>query len=43
MAAREMTGISLIDATAGRNSTDSNEAMNLLLARATCPTSSAAT
>ncbi|WP_082714886.1 extracellular solute-binding protein [Falsirhodobacter sp. alg1] len=36
-AAREMTGISLKDATAGRNSTDSYEAMNLLLAQGKLP------
>lgn len=36
-AAREMTGISLVDATAGRNSTDSNEAMNLLIAQGNMP------
>ncbi|MCB2053676.1 MAG: extracellular solute-binding protein [Geminicoccaceae bacterium] len=35
--AREMTGIHLKDATAGRNSTDSNEAMNLLLAKGDMP------
>ncbi|QUS37239.1 extracellular solute-binding protein [Falsirhodobacter algicola] len=36
-AAREMTGISLKDATAGRNTTESNEAMNLLLAQGNMP------
>ncbi|WP_439137862.1 extracellular solute-binding protein [Roseicyclus sp.] len=36
-AAREMTGIHLIDATAGRNSTNSREAMNLLLAQGDLP------
>jgi putative aldouronate transport system substrate-binding protein len=35
--AREMTGIHLVDATAGRNSTDSNEAMNLLIAQGDMP------
>lgn len=37
LAAREMTGVSLVDATAGANSTDSNEAMNLLLAQGDLP------
>jgi len=37
LAAREMTGVTLVDATAGRNSTDSNEAMNLLLAQGDLP------
>ncbi|MEP1929857.1 MAG: sugar ABC transporter permease, partial [Roseibium sp.] len=36
-AARAMTGISLTDATAGRNSTDSAEAMNLLIAQGDMP------
>ncbi|WP_186766595.1 extracellular solute-binding protein [Puniceibacterium confluentis] len=36
-AAREMTNVSLVDATAGRNSTDSNEAMNLLIAQGNMP------
>ena len=36
-AAREMTNIHLIDATAGSNSTDSNEAMNLLIAQGDLP------
>ncbi|WP_353474543.1 extracellular solute-binding protein [Salipiger sp. H15] len=36
-AAREMTGIHLKDKTAGRNSTDSGEAMNLLLAQGNMP------
>lgn len=36
-AASEMTGISLKDATAGRNSTDSIEAMNLLIAQGNMP------
>lgn len=35
--ARKLTGVSLIDATAGRNSTDSNEAMNLLIAQGKMP------
>lgn len=34
---RERTGIALKDATAGRNTTDSNEAMNLLLAQGNLP------
>ncbi|WP_231388708.1 type 2 periplasmic-binding domain-containing protein [Pseudooceanicola algae] len=34
---RELTGIALKDATAGRNSTDSNEAMNLLIAQGKFP------
>ncbi len=37
LAAREMTGIHLIDQTAGANSTDSGEAMNLLLAQGNLP------
>ncbi len=37
MAAREMTGIHLVDQTAGRNTTDSGEAMNLLLAQGNMP------
>ncbi|WP_424932410.1 extracellular solute-binding protein [Amaricoccus macauensis] len=36
-AAREMTGIHLIDATAGKNSTDQREAMSLLLAQGNLP------
>ncbi|AUH32547.1 extracellular solute-binding protein [Paracoccus tegillarcae] len=36
-AAREMTGIHLTDATAGRNSTDAAEAMNLLIAQGDLP------
>ncbi|GGH52800.1 extracellular solute-binding protein [Frigidibacter albus] len=36
-AAREMTNIHLIDRTAGKNSTDHNEAMNLLLAQGDLP------
>ncbi|PSK86331.1 carbohydrate ABC transporter substrate-binding protein (CUT1 family) [Limimaricola soesokkakensis] len=36
-AAREMTGIHLVDATAGRNTPDHNEAMNLLLAQGDLP------
>jgi len=36
-AASEMTGIHLKDATAGRNSTDSSEAMNLLIAQGSMP------
>lgn len=35
--ASELTGISLVDATAGSNSTDSGEAMNLLLAQGDLP------
>lgn len=35
--AREMTGISLVDQTAGKNTTDNNEAMNLLLAQGNLP------
>lgn len=35
--ARKLTGVSLTDATAGRNSTDSNEAMNLLIAQGKMP------
>lgn len=37
LAAREMTGIRLHDKTAGKNSTDSAEAMNLLLAMGNMP------
>lgn len=37
LAAREMTGVSLVDATAGSNSTESLEAMNLLLATGDLP------
>ena len=37
LATRELTNIHLVDATAGRNSTDSNEAMNLLLATGDLP------
>lgn len=37
VAAREMTGIHLIDATSGRNTIDNNEAMNLLLAQGNLP------
>ena len=37
IAAREMTNVFLVDATAGRNSTDSNEAMNLLIAQGDMP------
>lgn len=37
LAAREMTGIHLKDATAGTNTTDSREAMNLLLAQGNIP------
>lgn len=37
LAAREMTGVSLVDATAGANSTESQEAMNLLLAQGNLP------
>lgn len=36
-AAREMTGIHLKDATAGRNTTDAAEAMNLLIAQGNLP------
>ncbi len=36
-AAREMTGIHLIDKTAGKNTKDNNEAMNLLLAQGNLP------
>ncbi|OSP55635.1 sugar ABC transporter permease [Pseudoruegeria sp. SK021] len=36
-AAREMTGISLIDQTSGRNTKDNYEAMNLLLAQGNLP------
>ena len=36
-AAREMTGIHLIDKTSGKNSTDAAEAMNLLLAQGDLP------
>ncbi|QIE43331.1 extracellular solute-binding protein (plasmid) [Rhodobacteraceae bacterium SC52] len=35
--ARELTGVSLEDATAGKNSTDSLEAMNLLIAQGNMP------
>ncbi|ERP96678.1 hypothetical protein Q669_27870 [Labrenzia sp. C1B10] len=35
--ARELTGIALKDATAGKNTTDSNEAMNLLIAQGNLP------
>ncbi|SFR53167.1 carbohydrate ABC transporter substrate-binding protein, CUT1 family [Yoonia tamlensis] len=37
LAAREMTGIHLIDATSGKNTTDHNEAINLLLATGDLP------
>ncbi|AMY71013.1 extracellular solute-binding protein [Frigidibacter mobilis] len=37
LAARKMTNIHLIDRTAGKNSTDHNEAMNLLLAQGNLP------
>ncbi|WP_249327616.1 extracellular solute-binding protein [Devosia litorisediminis] len=37
LAAREMTGISLVDQTAGKNTTDAAEAMNLLLAQGNMP------
>ena len=37
LAAREMTGIHLIDATSGKNTTDENEAINLLLATGDLP------
>lgn len=36
-AAREMTNIHLVDDTAGKNTTDNNEAMNLLLAQGDLP------
>ncbi|MGO4909443.1 sugar ABC transporter permease [Pseudorhodobacter sp. W20_MBD10_FR17] len=36
-AAREMTGISLVDKTSGKNTKDNNEAMNLLLATGDLP------
>ncbi|WP_424933473.1 extracellular solute-binding protein [Amaricoccus macauensis] len=35
--ARELTGIHLVDDTSGRNTTDNNEAMNLLLAKGDLP------
>lgn len=35
--AREMTGIYLVDKTSGKNTTDNNEAMNLLLAQGNLP------
>ena len=37
LAAREMTGIHLIDDTSGKNTKDNNEAMNLLLAKGDLP------
>ncbi|WP_092063572.1 extracellular solute-binding protein [Poseidonocella pacifica] len=37
LAARERTGIHLIDATSGKNTKDNNEAMNLLLAQGNLP------
>ncbi|MDO6591192.1 sugar ABC transporter permease [Loktanella sp. D2R18] len=37
LAAREMTGIHLLDATSGKNTTDHNEAINLLLATGDLP------
>ena len=35
--ARELTGIHLIESTSGKNTTDTNEAMNLLLAKGSLP------